>query len=87
MISKIEFTNVEFTKNVRKKERSFYEDGYIWYPIKSIEYIGKNNVYDIEVEDSNGIRLIYEVKPDGGKKLKAEIILSIAYGLWLYVCN
>ena len=31
---------------------------------------------DIEVEDSNGIRLIYEVKPDGGKKLKAEIILS-----------
>ena len=34
----------------------------------------RNN--DIEVEDSNGIRLIYEVKPDGGKKLKAEIILS-----------
>ena len=34
----------------------------------------RNN--DIEVENSNGIRLIYEVKPDGGKKLKAEIILS-----------
>ena len=34
----------------------------------------RNN--DIEVEDSNGIRLIYEVKPDGGRKLKAEIILS-----------
>lgn len=34
----------------------------------------RNN--DIEVEDSNAIRLIYEVNPDGGKKLKAEIILS-----------
>ena len=34
----------------------------------------RNN--DIEVEDSNGIRLIYEVNPDGGKKLKAEIIIS-----------
>lgn len=37
------------------------------------KYARKN---DIEVEDSNAIRLIYEVNPDGGKKLKAEIILS-----------
>ena len=42
-----------FKTEKKKQDKAFYEDGYIWYPIKSIEYIGKNNVYDIEVEDSH----------------------------------
>ena len=42
-----------FKTEKRKQDKAFYENGYIWYPIKSIEYIGKNNVYDIEVEDSH----------------------------------
>lgn len=37
----------------KKQDKAFYENGYIWYPIKSIEYVGKSNVYDIEVEDSH----------------------------------
>ena len=37
----------------KKQDKAFYEDGYIWYPINSIEYIGRNNVYDIEVEGSH----------------------------------
>lgn len=40
-----------------KQDKAFYEDGYIWYPIKTIEYIGKNNVYDIEVENSHSFTI------------------------------
>ena len=42
-----------FKTEKKKQDKAFYEDGYIWYPINSIEYVGKNNVYDIEVEDSH----------------------------------
>jgi site-specific DNA-cytosine methylase len=42
-----------FKTEKKKQDKAFYEDGYIWYPIKSIEYIGRENVYDIEVEDSH----------------------------------
>ena len=36
-----------------KQDKAFYEDGYIWYPLRSVEYLGKNNVYDIEVENNH----------------------------------
>jgi DNA-cytosine methyltransferase len=42
-----------YKTETKKQDKAFYEDGYIWYPIKSIEYIGKDYVYDIEVEDSH----------------------------------
>lgn len=42
-----------FKTEKKKQDKAFYEDGYIWYPIKSINYIGKDCVYDIEVEDSH----------------------------------
>ena len=42
-----------FKTENKKQDKAFYEGGYIWYPIKSIEYVGKDNVYDIEVEDSH----------------------------------
>lgn len=37
----------------KKQDKAFYEDGYIWYPISSIEYIGEENVYDIEIENDH----------------------------------
>lgn len=46
-----------FKTEKRKQDKAFYEDGYIWYPINSIEYIGKNNVYDIEVENSHSFTI------------------------------
>lgn len=42
-----------FKTEKKKQDKAFYENGYIWYPINSVEYIGKDNVYDIEVEDSH----------------------------------
>lgn len=42
-----------FKLEKKKQDKAFYENGYIWYPINSIDYIGQDNVYDIEVEDSH----------------------------------
>jgi DNA-cytosine methyltransferase len=44
---------IVFKKEKCKQDKAFYEDDYIWYPIKDITYIGKENVYDIEVEDDH----------------------------------
>lgn len=41
---------IVFKKEKCKQDKAFYEDDYIWYPIKDITYVGKENVYDIEVE-------------------------------------
>lgn len=42
-----------YKKEKCKQDKAFYEDGYIWYPIKEIEYIGEEKVYDIEVENDH----------------------------------
>ena len=45
---------VIFSKNKRKQDKAFYEDGFIWSPIKSIikkDYSG--HVYNFEVEEDN----------------------------------
>lgn len=44
---------IVFKKEKCKQDKAFYEDDYIWYPIKDITYVGKENVYDIEVEDDH----------------------------------
>lgn len=46
--------SVSFTKDKRAKERSFYEDGYIWSFIKSIELTDKKEeTYNLSVYDDN----------------------------------
>lgn len=46
--------NVTFTKNVRKGEKSFYENGYIWCPCKHIEKKPQSEeVYNLHVETDN----------------------------------
>lgn len=32
---------------------AFYENGYIWYPVRSVETNGEEHVYDIEVENAH----------------------------------
>ena len=66
--------NDKITYDVDKLDPIIGEAVDIAQAVDLLAKYARNN--DIEVEDSNGIRLIYEVKPDGGKKLKAEIILS-----------
>lgn len=39
--------------NSKKQTHSFVEDDILWYPIKSIEKYGNEEVYDIEVEDTH----------------------------------
>lgn len=48
---------IVFKKEKCKQDKAFYEDNYIWYPIKEISYIGKENVYDIEVENDHSFTI------------------------------
>lgn len=36
-----------------KQDKAFYENGYIWYPFKSLEKAEKENVYNMEVENDH----------------------------------
>lgn len=42
-----------FKTEKKKQDKAFYENGYIWYPIKEIVELGEEQVYDIEVEDAH----------------------------------
>lgn len=42
-----------FKKDIRKQDNAFYENGYIWYPLQDIEDNGKEEVFDIEVENAH----------------------------------
>ena len=46
---------VRFTKDIRKGERSFYENGYIWMPYRSINKLNNEiqTVYNLSVYDDN----------------------------------
>lgn len=53
VVNQKDWHQVVFKKNKCKQDKAFYENGYIWYPIKEITAIGEENVYDIEVEDNH----------------------------------
>lgn len=36
-----------------KQDKAFYENGFIWFPIKSVTECGQSNVYDIEVKNNH----------------------------------
>lgn len=44
---------LSFKTTSDKQDKAFYEDGYIWCPIKKIEKSDIQNVYDIEVENDH----------------------------------
>lgn len=44
---------VSWKYETNKQDKAFYENGYIWFPIKDIESNEKIDVYDIEVDGSH----------------------------------
>ena len=44
---------VVFKLDYRKQDKAFYENGYMWFPIQSIEKLSTEDVYDIEVENDH----------------------------------
>lgn len=36
-----------------KQDKAFYEDGYIWYPFKSMTPCGENHVYNMEIDEDH----------------------------------
>lgn len=57
LVCQSEYTYIlSFKPDQRKSDRAFYEDGYIWCPIKNvIETEEYEEVYDIEVENSHSL--------------------------------
>ncbi len=53
VVNQNDWYQLVFKTERKKQDKAFYENGYIWYPIKEITDIGKQQVYDIEVEDSH----------------------------------
>lgn len=48
--------NITFKKDNCKQDKAFYEDGYLWFPIKSIKETDRyENVYDIEVANTHSL--------------------------------
>ena len=54
-VNRKEKYNITFTKDIRKGERSFYEDNYIWTPCKKINKIKAQSetTYNLSVYDDN----------------------------------
>lgn len=44
---------VRFKLNKSKQDKAFYENGYIWFPFKSLTYLRKDNVYNMEIENDH----------------------------------
>ena len=42
-----------FKKETGKQDHAFYENGYLWFPIRNISKINKETVYDITVEEAH----------------------------------
>lgn len=53
VVNQNDWYQLVFKTERKKQDKAFYENGYIWYPIKEITDIGKQQVYDIEVENSH----------------------------------
>lgn len=45
--------SLTFKKENRKQDKAFFENGYIWFPLQSIEKCGIEEVFDIEVEEDH----------------------------------
>lgn len=52
-VNQNDFYQIVFKLGRSKFDKAFYENGYVWYPIKSINKNEILNVYDIEVEDTH----------------------------------
>lgn len=53
IVNQNNFYQIVFKLDRSKFDKAFYENGYVWYPIKSINKNEVLNVYDIEVEDTH----------------------------------
>ena len=52
-VNQKDYYTVSFKMTKDKQDKAFYENGYIWCPINKIEKLGRENVYDIEVEEDH----------------------------------
>ena len=53
IVNQKDWYQLRFKLTKDKQDKAFYENGYIWYPFKSLEKAEKENVYNMEVENDH----------------------------------
>lgn len=67
-------------EQVRKQDKAFYENGYIWFPITNITEDKPQNVYDIEVENNHSFTVQNTIVHNCQDLSKAGKTLGMAKG-------
>ena len=52
-VNQKDWYQVRFKLNSNKQDKAFYENGYIWFPFKSLTYLREDNVYNMEIENDH----------------------------------
>lgn len=53
IVNQKDWYQLRFKLTTNKQDKAFYENGYIWYPFKSLEKYNIDNVYNMEVENDH----------------------------------
>lgn len=53
IVNQRDWYQLRFKLTTNKQDKAFYENGYIWYPFKSLEKYNIDNVYNMEVENDH----------------------------------
>lgn len=53
IVNQKDWYQLRFKLTTNKQDKAFYENGYIWYPFKSLEKYNVGNVYNMEVENDH----------------------------------
>lgn len=52
-VNQKDWYQLRFRMNKSKQDKAFYEDGYIWFPFKSLEMAEDEHVYNMEIEEDH----------------------------------
>ena len=53
IVNQKDWYQLRFKLTTNKQDKAFYENGYIWYPFKSLEKYNIDNVYNMEIENDH----------------------------------
>ena len=53
IVNQKDWYQIRFKLTKNKQDKAFYENDYIWFPFKSLTYLRKDNVYNMEIENDH----------------------------------
>lgn len=52
-VNQRDWYQIRFKLNKSKQDKAFYDNGYIWFPFKSLTYLREDSVYNMEIENDH----------------------------------